>query len=139
MVAKRAPSADALPSCVYLTGGGARRPHARQRIAEHFGVEVLDLPVLAAVTHDLAPREAEDVAASGAVAVGTAMKVLGMDHAAVDLRKEEFRFARTFDQIKTVVATGATLWVLGKLKDRPSAVAVVPTSNGAAVAFGVKF
>ncbi|MGE0550753.1 MAG: tol-pal system YbgF family protein [Kofleriaceae bacterium] len=37
------------------------------------------------------------------------------------------------------VATGATLWVMGKLKDGSSSVAVVPTNNGATIAYGWKF
>jgi len=100
---------DAAPTCVFLTGGGSHHAHARERIASHFGVEVRDLPVADAIEHKLPPSEAESMAVTGAVAVGTALKVLGMDAAGIDLRKEDFRFARTFDQIKTALATGVTL------------------------------
>ncbi|MGE0868534.1 MAG: tol-pal system YbgF family protein [Kofleriaceae bacterium] len=37
------------------------------------------------------------------------------------------------------VATGATLWVMGKLKDGSSSVAIVPTNNGATFAYGWQF
>ena len=94
---------------VFLTGGGARHPRARERIAAHFGVEVSDLPVLAQVEHKLPPSEAADVEWSGAVAVGTALKVVGIDAGEIDLRQEEFRFSRTFDRVKTSMAVGATL------------------------------
>ncbi len=102
-------SSDVRPTCVFLTGGGAQRPNARERISSHFGCEVRDLSVLGAVSQDLPPSDGERVNASGAVAVGTALKVVGMDVAGVDLRKEEFRFARTFDRVKVALATGVTL------------------------------
>lgn len=94
---------------VFLTGGGATHPRARERIAAHFGVEVADLPVLAKLEHKLPPTEAAAAAAYGAVAVGAALKVVGIDAASIDLRQEEFRFARTFDRVKTTMAIGATL------------------------------
>lgn len=93
---------------VFLTGGGATHPRARERIAAHFGVEVADLPVLANVAHKLPPSEAEKVGAYGAVALGTALKVIGVDSGHIDLRQEEFRFSRTFDRVKTALAIGAT-------------------------------
>lgn len=98
---------------VFLTGGGSRHPRARERIAEHFGVEVVDLPVLSALTHDLPPSEAANVAASGAVAVGTALKVLGIDHGGLDLRKDEFRYSRVFDRVKVALAAGVTILFFG--------------------------
>jgi len=94
---------------VFLTGGGARHPNARERIASHFGVEVSDLPVLAHLEHRLAPSEARIATTFGAVAVGTALKVVGIDHGGIDLRQEEFRFSRTFDRVKTGLAVAATL------------------------------
>lgn len=100
-------------SCVFLTGGGARHAHARERIAAHFGVPVEDLDVLGAVSHSLAPSEAAKVGATGAAALGAALKVLGIDHGGVDLRKEEFRFSRTFDRVKFAVAAGATFLFIG--------------------------
>src|SRR5205814_6797691 len=42
---------------IFVTGLGSSRPHARQRIAEHYGVEVADLPTLDAVTHSLPPSK----------------------------------------------------------------------------------
>jgi hypothetical protein len=65
--------------------------------------------VLAAVEHKLPPDRTRQVQASGAVAIGTALKVLGSDAGGVDLRQDELRFARTFDQVKTALAVGATL------------------------------
>ncbi|MCG3133772.1 MAG: hypothetical protein HMLKMBBP_01024 [Planctomycetes bacterium] len=100
-------------TCVFLTGGGARHAHARERIADHFGVPVEDLDVLGAVAHALSPSEAEQAASMGAVAIGAALKVVGVDHAGVDLRKEEFRFSRTFDRVKVAVAAAATLLFFG--------------------------
>ena len=97
------------PTRVYLTGGGANHAHARQRISDHFGVEVEDLPVTSAVSHKLSPEKARQLQTSGAVAVGAALKVLGIDAANIDLRQDEFKFARTFDQLKTALATGVTL------------------------------
>ncbi len=97
-------------SLIFLTGGGAaQHPNAREQLSKRFGADVEDLPVSKAVTHDLPPSEADRLTFSGAVAVGTALKVIGVDAAAIDLRQEEFRFARTFDQVKNVVATGVTL------------------------------
>lgn len=101
-------AADAGPTCVYLTGGGSMHPNARQRIAGQFGCEVRDLPVLDAVSHDLPPSEAASIAAGGAVAIGTALKVLGNDAGGIDFRQEEFRFARKFDQLKSPLAWGVT-------------------------------
>ncbi len=94
---------------IYVTGGGiADHPNTRHELEERFGVPVVDLPVQDAVGHDLPPSEAEDLRRSGAVAVGTALKVLGIDVADIDLRQDEFRFARTFDQLKNVLAFGVT-------------------------------
>lgn len=108
-----AAGADRPLTRVFLTGGGSRHPRARERIAAHFGVEVTDLPVLGAVTHELPPTEAANVTASGAVAVGTALKVLGIDHVGLDLRKDEFRYARTFDRVKVAIAAGVTILFFG--------------------------
>ncbi len=94
---------------VFLTGGASQRVHARERIAAHFGVEVEDLPVLKAVAHRFPPSDADKISASAAVAIGTALKVLGIDAGEIDLRRDEFRFSRTFDQVKVAVATGVTL------------------------------
>lgn len=98
---------------IFLTGGGAGRPHARERIAEHYGVEVEDLPTMAAVSHSLPPSEADRIARSGAVAIGAGLKVLGIDAGEIDLRRDEFRFARTFDAVKVALATGVTLVFFG--------------------------
>jgi type IV pilus assembly protein PilM len=94
---------------VFLTGGGARRAHARERIREQFGVDVEDLPTLTAVAHDLPPSEADKIAISGAVAIGAGLKVLGIDAGEIDLRRDDLRFARTFDQVKVALAAGVTL------------------------------
>jgi len=97
-------------TAVFLTGGGAvQHPNARAQLEERFGAPVFDLPVGNAVTHDLPPTDADRLATSGAVALGAALKVVGLDAGAIDLRKEEFRFARTFDQVKNALATGVTL------------------------------
>jgi len=98
---------------IFLTGGGSARPHARQRIAEHYGVEVEDLPTMEAVSHSLPPSEADKIGRSGAVAIGAALKVLGIDAGEIDMRRDEFRFARTFDAIKVALATGITLVFFG--------------------------
>jgi len=105
--------ADKPLSRIFLTGVGAARPHARQRIAEHYGVEVEDLPTMRAVTHSLPPSKADEVGRGGAVAIGAALKVLGIDAGEIDLRREEFRFARTFDAVKVALATGVTLIFFG--------------------------
>lgn len=98
---------------IFLTGLGAARPHARQRIADHYGVEVEDLPTLSAVDHSLPPSEADRIGSSAAVAIGAALKVLGIDGGEIDLRREEFRFARTFDAVKVALATGMTFVFFG--------------------------
>jgi type IV pilus assembly protein PilM len=98
---------------IFLTGVGATRPHARQRIAEHYGVEVEDLPTMKAVSHSLPPSKADEIGRTGAVAIGAALKVLGIDAGEIDLRREEFRFARTFDAVKVALATGVTLIFFG--------------------------
>jgi len=98
---------------IFLTGLGSGRPHARQRIAEHYGVEVEDLPVMRAVSHSLPPSQADQVGRTGAVAIGAGLKVLGIDAGEIDLRREEFRFARTFDAVKVAFATGVTMIFFG--------------------------
>ncbi|MCE9635912.1 MAG: pilus assembly protein PilM [Planctomycetes bacterium] len=108
-----ATSTDKPLTRVFLTGGGARHPRARERIAAHFGVEVADLPVFAKIEHKLPPSDAARIATSGAVAIGTALKVMGVDDGDVDLRQEEFRFSRTFDRVKTALAIGSTLLFFG--------------------------
>jgi type IV pilus assembly protein PilM len=101
---------DETISQVFVTGGGVRKhPNVREQLADRFSTPVSDLPVLSAVDHDLPPSEAVRIAATGAVAIGTALKVLGIDTGHIDLRREEFRFARTFDQLKNALATGVTL------------------------------
>ena len=114
---------------VFLTGLGSTRPHVRQRISEHYSVEVEDLPALAAVSHSLPPSEADKVEKSGAVAIGAALKVLGIDAGEIDLRRDEFRFARTFDAVKVALATGVTLLFFGlflvvmtKMSERKAAI-----------------
>lgn len=103
-------SGDGAPiTCVFLTGGGAMHRRARDRIASHFGVAVQDLPVLAKLPNSLAPSEQTKASAVGAVAIGTALKVVGIDEGKIDLRQEEFRFSRTFDRVKFAAAACVTL------------------------------
>lgn len=103
-------SGDGAPiTCVYLTGGGAMHRRARDRIASHFGVEVKDLPVLAHLPNSMAPSEQTTAAAVGAVAIGSALKVIGIDEGKIDLRQDEFRFSRTFDRVKFAAAACVTL------------------------------
>lgn len=103
-------SGDGAPiTCVFLTGGGAMHRRARDRIASHFGVAVKDLPVLAKLPNSLAPSEQTTAAAVGAVAIGTALKVVGIDEGKIDLRQDEFRFSRTFDRVKFAAAACVTL------------------------------
>ena len=108
---------DSAITCVWVTGGGiVEHPNARLQLEERFEVPVLDLPVHQAAAHKLAPSEADTLRRSGAVALGTALKVLGVDAAGIDLRQEEYRFARTFDQVKTALAVGVTcLFFIGFL------------------------
>jgi type IV pilus assembly protein PilM len=98
---------------IFVTGLASTRAHARERIADHFGVEVADLPTMTAVTHSLPPSKADEIGKSGAIAIGAGLKVLGIDAGEIDLRREEFRFARTFDAVKVALATFVTMLFFG--------------------------
>jgi type IV pilus assembly protein PilM len=90
----------------YVTGGGCRSPEVVEELSERFGVRVETLDLLEHIPHGLVESDPGEVNATGAVAIGLALKQLGAEPLQVDFRQEEFAFARKFEIIKLALAVG---------------------------------
>ncbi|MEQ8763587.1 MAG: pilus assembly protein PilM [Planctomycetota bacterium] len=89
---------------VYLTGGGSLIPGIAEYVQQNIGCPVAPLDILGRVEHPFSEREADEVNAGLAVALGLALKEMGFDSGGVDLRQEDLQYARKFDQIKVPLA-----------------------------------
>jgi type IV pilus assembly protein PilM len=101
--------ADAPPSRILLSGGGALLPAVSEALEARFDlpVEMLDLSERAAwkdLGHD--PSFAK---AAAPVAIGCGLRMLGHNPLGVELLRDEFAPRNVFDVIKTALATALTL------------------------------
>ncbi len=93
---------------ICLTGASCKLEGIEGVFSEHFEVEAVRVDLR---SHFETDKKTSDslVSLQGATAIGLALKGLGVDHAGMDFRKEEFVYQGTYAQIKRGLATVLTL------------------------------
>ncbi len=94
---------------ILVTGGGASLSGIRESLEQAFSVPVEEINLLGRIPHALPPSEVKDAGLLSPVAAGLALKQLGFDPVGLDFRQEEFRYQKTFEQIKVVLACCVSL------------------------------
>lgn len=94
-------------SAVYLTGP-AYTLNLEAKLQQALGLEVKSLN-LQALTRTENQDELRNLQAAGSIALGAALKALGIDNIALDFRKEEYAYRRAFDELKAGLACTAVL------------------------------
>jgi type IV pilus assembly protein PilM len=92
----------------FVTGGGSTLPGIRELLAETFDSAIQPLDVLARLSHNLEPEEAEKVGPRIAVAVGLALATMG-GPGGFDFRREDLAYRRRFDRVKFPLAIACML------------------------------
>jgi type IV pilus assembly protein PilM len=99
---------------IYVTGAGSRIPGFAASIASGLAAEVpvQQLSFLDRVDCALEPDEKADAELESLTALGLCFKLAGHDATGIDLRQEEAKYARKFDQVKEplVYLGGLTLF-----------------------------
>lgn len=88
------------PEKVYLTGMGSPMPGLAETAKGLFHAEAEELDFLSRVDHSFPENEARAVNHEVGVALGVAFKQVGHDATRVNLRQEEVKYAKKFDQVK---------------------------------------
>jgi type IV pilus assembly protein PilM len=101
-------SASSKLDAFYVTGGGSRSPEIISELSRRFDVTAEPLDLLGGIPNNIADEDRDQANASGAVALGLALKQLGAETVDVDFRQEEFAFARKFEIVKLALAVGVT-------------------------------
>lgn len=96
------------PDALILAGSGADLASVHVALGDQFGVEPEVVDVLASLEVKLGP-EASQRAARMPAALGLALKLAGIDEGNVELRQEEFRYAKTFEQLQGALVTASCL------------------------------
>ncbi|MBI1849881.1 MAG: pilus assembly protein PilM [Planctomycetes bacterium] len=94
---------------IVVTGGGSRVSGMREALERVLGVPVEEDDLLAHVPHALPTAISQDAGVLAPVAAGLALKQLGFDPVGIDFRQDEFRYQKTFDQIRVVLACTVSL------------------------------
>ncbi|MBI4616777.1 MAG: pilus assembly protein PilM [Planctomycetes bacterium] len=92
------------PEKILLAGGGSILPNLAEALAGKLQVEVVPLDVLSQVRHSLNGTDPAEFNHSLPVGLGLGLKLLGQPTIDFDLRKEEFRFTRKFEQVRGALA-----------------------------------
>ena len=93
---------------IYLTGASCVLEGIEQVFSEHFEIEATRLDMGAQLGWETGIKKG-CVSIEGGTAVGLALKGLGIDHAGMDFRQEEFAYKGAFAQVKKGVACLLTL------------------------------
>lgn len=96
---------------IILTGASCALEGIEATFTEHFEIEARRVDVSEALgkPKDDMAKGGRSVSLEGATAIGLALKGLGVDHAGMDFRQEEFAYQGTFAQLKRGVACTLTL------------------------------
>jgi hypothetical protein len=122
--------ANAVPGIAFpvafVSGRAALAPGARDALAAGLGMEVRPLDLLSRIPHPVPAESAGETGLVFATAIGAAARALGIGPSAMDLRREDLRYARRFDQVKggiaavlglLLLAVGFLLWRARAEKD----------------------
>lgn len=93
---------------IYLTGASCVLEGIEQVFSEHFEIDAQRLDMGAKLGWESGVKKGS-VSIEGGTAVGLALKGLGIDHAGMDFRQEEFAYKGAFAQVKKGVACLLTL------------------------------
>ncbi len=88
---------------VLLAGGGIILPNLIEELGQKLQMEVVPVDVLGKVRHSLNGVDPAEFNHSLPVGIGIGLRQMGLATTDFDLRKEEFRFTRKFDQIRGVL------------------------------------
>ncbi|HVY61141.1 MAG TPA: pilus assembly protein PilM, partial [Planctomycetota bacterium] len=94
---------------IFLTGGGAAVEGIEKAFADHFGAPCERVAFEGAVPSKLSRDAMRSLDLYGAVALGLALKGIGIDPAGLDFRKEEFAYQGKFGKAKRGVACALVL------------------------------
>ena len=96
---------------ICLSGASCALEGIETLFTEHFEIEAtrVDLSDALGAGPDKRERGQASVSLEGGIAIGLALKGLGVDHARMDFRQEEFAYKGTFEQLKRGLATTLTL------------------------------
>ena len=96
---------------IALSGASCALEGIETLFTEHFEIEArrIDLGEQFGTGPDEKKRGGTSISLEGGIAIGLALKGLGVDHARMDFRQEEFAYKGTFEQVKRGLATTLTL------------------------------
>lgn len=96
---------------ICLTGASCVLDGIEEVFTEHFEIEATRIDVAGPLggPADKNVKGEASVSLDGVAAIGLALKGLGIDHAGMDFRQEEFVYRGTFDQLKRGLACTLTL------------------------------
>lgn len=95
---------------ICLTGPSCRLEGVEQVFSDHFEIDARRVDLAGPLDADDGDgKRAPSVSLEGGVAVGLALKALGIDHAGFDFRQEELAYRGTFGQLKKALACALTL------------------------------
>ncbi len=95
---------------ICLTGPSCRLDGIEQVFSEHFEIEARRFDLASALgVEEKGGRDAPSVTLEAPIAVGLALKGLGIDHSGMDFRQEEFVYRGMFGQLKRALACTVTL------------------------------
>lgn len=95
---------------ICLTGPSCRLDGIEQVFSEHFEIEARRFDLAGALgVEEKGGREAPSLTLEAPIAVGLALKGLGIDHSGMDFRQEEFVYRGMFGQLKRALACTVTL------------------------------
>jgi len=94
---------------ICLTGGWSAREEATRYFTEEFDVETIQIDFGDSIETDLDTERMAEVSRFGAVAVGLAVKELGVDRCELDFRKGRFRYEHRFAKLKLPLLVASIL------------------------------
>jgi len=97
------------PEAIYLTGPGSQLEDVAELLEKKFGVPVSTPQFLDHIPHKLNGVDLEQANALLPNVLGLGLKLLGMDESGAELRKEEFKFSRKFEQIQSALVMAVLL------------------------------
>lgn len=87
-----------------IAGGGSVLPELTDSLEEKLSVDVVPIDVMGRIQHSLNGADPAEINHSLPVGLGLGLRQMGIDGPDFDLRREEFRFTRKFDQVRGVLA-----------------------------------
>ncbi len=100
---------EATVTTVFLTGAASLAPGLRERLEERFRKPVVRLRLLPEDSTAVPAADYDVANASIGVALGCALRLLGIEGPLVEFRRDDLRYTRKFDLIKVALASTVSL------------------------------